>query len=580
MSTGMKRRNSLSLAISGSGGAGVMTAAGVLLAAAARAGFFGLQTRSVGPQIRGGEAAAMVRLATFPVHAHAGAFDLLLAVDWRNFSRFSGEIALAPDALVIMDEASGEPPAEIARTGARLLSLPLAAQAREIGGRVNMLAVGLLGALAGLPQEALEEAIARRFAAKGEDVIAPSIAAMQRGRAMAAQLAERFAPLASPREKTDEEPWIINGNEAAALGALTAGVKFAAAYPITPATEILEWLSPALSGAGGMLVQAEDELASINMIIGASFGGAPSLTATSGPGLSLMQEGIGLAAAAEVPVTVIDVQRGGPSTGIPTKSEQTDLEAALCGPHGEAAHLVTAPTCVADCLNTTAWTVHLAEALQAPAIMLSDQMMGQMKTIMPRPQLPRWRAERLLQEPCEGGYERYRLTKSGISPMALPGTQGCLYTADGLEHGENAIPSTRVEDHAAQLAKRAAKLALHDFGDLWADVSGSGSMAVICWGSTAGAMDEAVRQARRAGMELRAIALRLLMPPQVEKMAAALEGASRLLVVENSFSGQFLRYLRAHFDLPAKVRSLRHAGPRPISAAEIFKALADWQQEA
>ena len=572
-------RENLSLAISGSGGAGVMTASEVLLSAAARAGFFGLQTRSVGPQIRGGEAAAMVRLATFPVQAHAGAFDLLLAVDWRNFERFCGEITLAPDALVIMDEAAGEPPAEIARAGARLLSLPLAAMAGEVKGRVNMLAVGILGALCNLPQTALEEAISRRFAAKGETVTELSIAAMRHGLRAAANLAVDFAPLAEA-DKNPGQPWIINGNEAAALGALTAGVKFAAAYPITPATEILEWLSPALSGAGGMLVQAEDELASINMIIGASFGGAPSLTATSGPGLSLMQEGIGLAAAAEVPVTVIDVQRGGPSTGIPTKSEQTDLEAALCGPHGEAAHLVTAPTCVADCLNTTAWTVHLAEALQAPAIMLSDQMMGQMKTIMPRPQLPRWRAERLLQEPCEGGYERYRLTKSGISPMALPGTQGCLYTADGLEHGENAIPSTRVEDHAAQLAKRAAKLALHDFGDLWADVSGSGSMAVICWGSTAGAMDEAVRQARRAGMELRAIALRLLMPPQVEKMAAALEGASRLLVVENSFSGQFLRYLRAHFDLPAKVRSLRHAGPRPISAAEIFKALTDWQQEA
>ncbi len=572
-------RENLSLAISGSGGAGVMTASEVLLAAAARAGYFGLQTRSVGPQIRGGEAAAMVRLATFPVQAHAGAFDLLLAVDWRNFERFSGEITLAPGALVIMDEASGDPPGQIAAADVRLVRLPLAAMAGEVKGRVNMLAVGILGALCNLPQAALEEAISRRFAAKGETVTELSIAALRRGLSAAENLAADFAPLA----EADENPgrrWIMNGNEAAALGALTAGVKFAAAYPITPATEILEWLSPALSGAGGMLVQAEDELASINMIVGASFGGAPSLTATSGPGLALMLEGIGLAAAAEVPVTVIDVQRGGPSTGIPTKSEQTDLEIALCGPHGEAPHLVTAPTCVADCLNTTAWTVHLAEALQAPAIMLSDQMMGQMKTILPRPQLPRWRAERLLQQPCEGGYERYRITESGISPMALPGTQGCLYTADGLEHGENAIPSTRVEDHAAQLAKRAAKLARHDFGDLWADISGCGQTAVICWGSSAGAMDEAVRQARRAGMELRAIALRLLSPPQVEKMAAALEGVSRLLVVENSFSGQFLRYLRAHFELPAKVRPLRHPGPKPISAAEILEALADWEQEA
>jgi len=566
---------SVSFAISGSGGAGVMTAGEILLMAAAKAGYYGLQTRSVGPQIRGGEAASLMRLATFPVHVHADAFHVLLAVDWLNFDRFSGEIDLADGAVVITDEKSGELPEKVARTASDVIRLPFHDLLKKTGGRVNMLAVGVIGNLVGLPEEALADAISRRFASKGNAVVELSVSTMRTGYAEGEKLRE-FEQRLAPAEPRDGERWIINGNEAAGLGALTAGVKFAAAYPITPATEILEWLSPALSGSGGMLIQAEDELASINMIIGASFGGAPALTATSGPGLALMAEGLGLAAAAEIPVTVIDVQRGGPSTGIPTKSEQTDLNIALCGMHGEAPHLVLAATSVADCIRTTAWAVHLSERLQAPAIMLSDQMMGQMKTIMPRPELPGLKAERETVASCpEGGYARYALTGSGVSPMALPGAPGCMYTADGLEHDERAVPSTRVEDHAAQLAKRYRKLADFDYGPDWADISGEAPLAVITWGSTAGAVREAAREAAGEGLAVKTIVIRLLSPPQKERLEAALEGVRTLLVVENSFSGQFERYLRSFFELPEEVRSHRHPGPRPVTAREILEAIRE-----
>ena len=171
----------------------------------------------------------------------------------------------------------------------------------------------------------------------------------------------------------DDARWNISGNEAAGLGAVRGGIRFVAAYPITPATEILEWLAPNLEKVGGVLVQAEDELASINMIIGGSFGGMPSMTATSGPGLALMMEAIGLAVASETPIVVINVMRGGPSTGIPTKSEQSDLNIALYGLHGDAPHIVTAAHCIADCQFTTQWSVHLAEQLQVPVIVLTDQ---------------------------------------------------------------------------------------------------------------------------------------------------------------------------------------------------------------
>ena len=190
---------------------------------------------------------------------------------------------------------------------------------------------------------------------------------------------------ARSRRRPSRARWLITGNEAAGYGALRGGVRFVAAYPITPATELLEWMAPALAKVGGTLVQAEDELASINMIIGASYGGVPSLTATSGPGLSLMIEALGLGVAAEMPIVVVDVMRSGPSTGIPTKSEQSDLNIALYGLHGDAPHLVVAPNSIADCLAATQWAVQLAEALQVPAIVLSDQYFGQTRAVVDRP---------------------------------------------------------------------------------------------------------------------------------------------------------------------------------------------------
>ena len=215
---------------------------------------------------------------------------------------------------------------------------------------------------------------------------------------------------------------------------------------------------------GGSLLQAEDELASVNMIIGASYGGVPSLTATAGPGLSLMTEAIGLAVAAEVPIVVVDVMRGGPSTGIPAKSEQSDLSFAVSGLHGDAPRLVLAPNSIADCVATTQWAVHLAEALQAPAIVLSDQFMGQSRAIIDAPQESALVAHRLTAAPNTPDYKRYRNTESGVSPMAIPGTPGNVYTADGLEHSESGVPSSQAGDHKLQLDKRERKLALYDYG--------------------------------------------------------------------------------------------------------------------
>ncbi len=569
------RVESVSAALAGSGGAGVMTAGNMLLEAAAQAGYFGLMTRTSGPQIRGGEAAAMLRVSTFATDSQDDRFHVLAAIDWQNVNRFASEIPLGEASLLIGDPAQGEPPEAFLKSGARYVPLPLKALAKQVsGGWPNMVALGVLGAVMGLPEEALERAV-RKSMKKGGEALAAGLAAVKLGMAEAAKL-ERSFPLALPRAGAGR--WLISGNEAAGLGALRGGVRFVAAYPITPATELLEWLSPALTKVGGTLVQAEDELASINMILGASYGGVPALTATSGPGLALMIEALGLGVAAELPIVVVDVMRTGPSTGIATKTEQADLNIAMYGLHGDAPHIVVAPNSVADCLAATQWAAGLAESLQVPAIVLSDQYFGQARAIIDRPPGAPASGKRLLAQPNAPAYKRYALTESGVSPMALPGTPGVTYTADGLEHNERGTPSSQASDHLAQMEKRARKLESLDCGEDWATLEGEGDVAVLTWGSCTAPVREAFARARAEGIQARLVSLRLLSPAQPARLAKALEGVKRVLVVEQSFSGQFQRYLKAEYDLPGEVHSLRRPGPLPIRPDEIHRTLKSWSR--
>jgi 2-oxoglutarate ferredoxin oxidoreductase subunit alpha len=569
---------SVSIVLAGSGGAGVMTAGNMLLEAAAHAGYYALMTRSSGPQIRGGEAAAMLRIACHPVECMADRFDVLAAVDWENVQRFNAEIPLAARSLIIGDPDQGAPPEVFLKSGAMHADLSLKTLARTVPeGRANMVLLGAVAALLDLPDDAVARAVEKTLG-KRPAALAPSLAAVAAGRAAAAGI-ERHFPLDAP-PASHQPRWLLTGNEAAGYGALKGGVRFVAAYPITPATELLEWMSPALAEVGGTLVQAEDELASINMAIGGSYGGVPSLTATSGPGLSLMVEALGLAVAAEIPIVVVDVMRVGPSTGIPTKSEQGDLNIAVHGLHGDAPHLVLAPNSVADCLGTTEWAVQLAEALQAPAIVLSDQFLGQARSVVDRPaDLPRGNGRKVASADTPG-YRRYALTPDGISPMAIPGTPGLAYTADGLEHAERGTPSSQAADHFAQLDKRRDKLAGWDYGEQWAEVEGdpAAECAVITFGSCTGPVREGLARAAQDGVAARLVSLRLLAPLPAGRLATALAGAGRVLVVEQNHSAQLYKYLRAECDLPGRVTSLHRAGALQFQPGEIHRHLLDWSR--
>ena len=582
VATRPRAHQGISVALAGSGGSGVMTAGTLLLEAAAKAGLYGLMVRTSGPQIRGGEAAALVRIADAPVDTLDDAFQLLLAIDWLNIHQFVDEIPLAAGSIVIGDADEGECPEAFRRDDSRFLHVALKKAAKAIAGSwTNMVALGVAGALANLPTAALEAAV-REGWKRDDSSLTANLLAVRAG----VHLAHDLGPLPVLAQRRVRSPaihqvgarWLLSGNEAAGYGAVRGGVRFVAAYPITPATELLEWMAPALQRIGGTLVQAEDELASVNMAIGASYGGVPALTATAGPGLALMTEALGLAVAAEIPLVVVDVMRGGPSTGIPAKSEQSDLSFAVNGLHGDAPRLVLAPTSIADCIETTQWAAELAEALQAPAIVLSDQFMGQTRATIDRPRTRVSAPRRVTAPAAAANYKRYANTESGVSPMAVPGTPGVAYTADGLEHTETGLPTSNARAHALQLDKRARKLDAFDYGARWADVEGDASLAVITFGSTSGAVREAARHASDRGVPVRVITIRLLAPLKPDLVRRALAGVSRAIVVEQNHGGQLHRYLRSMVDFDCPLSSFHRPGPLPLRPGTLAQMLLEWSR--
>ena len=564
-----------SVVFSGSGGSGAMSAGELLLRAAAEAGYYGVMSKLFGAQVRGGEAAALVKISTEPVTFPPDRFDLFVALDWQHVEQFAPEIPLDGKTIILADPQSGSTPASIAKSGARTIPFAMAnASATPLeralqGKHTNVFAAGAVAALAGLPVDGLHAALASVLGGKSSRAIKTNSAALDAGIAASAALDLDLRLL--PAHPTPR--WLLTGNQALAVGALRGGVRFAGCYPITPATDLVEWLSPQIAKLGGRLTLAEDELAAINMVVGASFAGVPAMTVTSGPGLSLMIETIGLAIAAEIPAVIIDVMRGGPSTGIPSKTEQSDVNIAIYGGHGDAPRIVLAPTSVRDCIFTGEWAVYLAESLQSPVIVLSDMALGQTLTVVdPKPERPEPLKRRT--ELPQGPFKRYAIGPDPVSPMPLPGTPHGQWVGEGLTHNEIGIPVGGASAHAAQLDKRARKFAQFDPEKLWGDVWGEGEVAILTFGSGIGPAQETARRLKAAGQGTRVVSLRVLSPLPTAAIARALEGATRIVVMEQNHSAQLYRHLLAHKAIPPSAESIARPGPLPFRPAEITAHLA------
>ncbi|MGE5412971.1 MAG: 2-oxoacid:acceptor oxidoreductase subunit alpha [Syntrophomonadaceae bacterium] len=573
----------VTITVVGSGGDGVVTLGDLVAQVAANEGLNVIKTEAYGPQIRGGESSCTVRVASREIYSQGAAVDVLVVFSWNDYARFRGEISVASDALVL-GEASEEPPSAedlgvIGGDELTLLQVPFAELSKTATGAAaskNVVALGILGGLLGLPAEKLQRALARRFGRKKAAVLEAVGRALTTGFEFAESKRQAFESRRLQYEPGTSQ-LLLSGNEAAAIGALHAGCRFFAGYPITPSSEILHFLGEWMPRTGGAFLQTEDELAAIGAVIGASFAGVKAMTATSGPGLSLMIEMIGLASMAEVPVVIIDVQRGGPSTGNPTKSEQADLLQCLFGTHGDAPKAVLACSDVEDCFHATVEAFNIAEEFQIPVLVLSDQAVGQRKeTISSAAMRHEVRDRRKPTEEELEGYERYRDTPTGVSPMSVPGMKKGMYQTNGLEHGEDGRPDSLYLTHETMNAKRYRKMwpireryhSFRCFGPTRADVG------ILCWGSSAGPVQEAVAAANARGESVSAFVPQMLYPfpkRDFEQFAASVD---ELLIVELSYTAQFYKYLRTFLDLPAdRTHVFKRSGGKDLTAAEVTEQI-------
>lgn len=572
-------RSDVSLAIVGSGGAGVMTTGDLLLSTASFCGLYAVMTRSYGPQIRGGESACFLRLGNKPFEKQADGIDLLVAFDWRNADRFQEELSLSPDAWILYEKAEGDPPQDFLKRKNNL-SIDWKELARKVEGgkgRANVLAFGMLCYLLGVKEAAAIKALEDRFRSSDKSTLENNVKSFQAGWRWAGQTWSQRPPFQLPIVEEASPHWVLTGNQGIVIGSLMAGCDFYAGYPITPATDIMEDLSHYLPQRGGVLIQAEDELAAVNMAIGASFGGKKAMTATSGPGFSLMAEGLGLALMAEIPLVVVDVQRAGPSTGVPTKTEQSDLWAALGSSHGDNPRVVLAPSSVRGCIEMTVKAFNIAEAYQVPVILLSDQFLGSRTESMDPIPLDAFKVQkRQLAENLEGSsYRRFDPTGGAVIPIAVPGMAGGEYTADGLEHDDRGWPDASHRMHQTQSDRRLRKLDPLAVEEGWIELCGDPTAAAgfIGWGSTGGVIREAVRTARMEGYSMRGIIPHLLFPPQADLLNRIFDGMEMLYVAELSSMGQFLHYLRSYCQLPPTVVPISRAGGMPFRTSELLSVV-------
>lgn len=571
-------RKDIVVRVAGEGGEGVISVAEILARSAAIANWRVFTFRSYPAEIKGGLAMMQVRINTDEIQSIGMDADVLMAFNQEALDVWGDRIA--PGGILLYDPKQCQIPDGYRH---KLHPLPLHDTAMaETGGRIskNIVALASLIRIVRIPPEEPRQLIANRFKRKGEEVVEKNLKAFDAGLALldGSPELEAFA-LQAPDTKPANKI-IISGNDALSMGAIAAGCRFVAGYPITPATPILEFMMKYLPGFGGNVVQAEDEIAAISACLGASYTGAKAMTATSGPGLCLMSELIGLASMSEIPIVIVDVQRSGPGTGMPTKTEQSDLLYALYGTAGEAPRIVLAPTSIEDCFYQAINAFNLAERYQLPVIVLSDQSMAYRTQSLNRPEIVNLDIAKRDSPNGDGAesYRRYRQTNSGVSPMAIPGVADGMYIATGLEHDETGAPNYTPENRERMMAKRYRKLGtlaayLDENGNGTCDVPDGAEVGIIGWGSTEGPIREAIQRAEVDGVKIAHLQPKVLMPLARKKVERFMRPLKKVFVFEENYTAQFSTYLKSHF--PIEPIEVNKCSGLPFSGDEVFEALKE-----
>src|SRR5579864_6293778 len=576
-------RSDLTWMIGGKTGEGVDSAGEVFALGAARSGLEVHTFRLFPPIIKGGPTAYEVRIGPRPLHARGDRLDCLVALDNDTIAKHGA--TLRPGGFLVVDDGrvTGEGVPDAVRC-----PVPLTKLAADAGGAImkNMVALGVSTRLLGLNPAGLREAVRRRFESKGAPVQTQNAAAVDVGwrfadtawrdrPAPAAWTAGRAAGGAGPAAT-----YFLSGNDAIAMGALAAGCRLYASYPITPASDILEWMAEHLPAVGGAAVQTEDEIAALGVVLGAGYAGVRAMTATSGPGISLMTETLGLAGMAEIPAVIVAAQRPGPSAGMPTKHEQADLLHLVYASHGEFPRIVLTPGTLEECFSDTALAFNLAERFQCPVLVAVDQDLVLARSTAARLPLDGVRidrGERLSDADAlrlGETYERYALTTSGVSARAVPGQPGIRFLSSGDAHDPRGVIDVEDPDvRRAMVDKRLRKTR-----EVWRHaagtaVEGDGDVLVISLGSPCGPIREAAARLNQKGRPVRFLQIRCLWPFPAHEIGPEVARADRVVVVEHNATGQVASLVRSHVGGHEKVTGLRRYDGLPFRPADIEAGL-------
>ncbi len=564
--------------IGGEGGDGIISMGEILSRAVVRGGLNIHAYRTFPAEIRGGLAMFQLRAGSGPTLSLKQQVDVLLAFNQDAYNAYVQNVK--GEGVLLFDPKLCQPDDRLG--GRERADLPLEDLSRECTGDTrgkNMVALGALMFLHDVPVSYAHTLTKAFFARKGDEVVVKNIRAVDAGLAYAAQHLQKWQR--HFRLQPDRDQILINGNEAVALGAIAAGCEFIGGYPITPATPVFEMLCKELPKFGGVAVQMEDEIASLASVIGASFTGKRAMTATSGPGLSLMSETLNLAAMAETPVVIINVQRAGPSTGMPTKTEQSDLKFAIYGTSGESPRCIIAPLSVEDAFYQTMRAFRIAERYQMPVIVLTDMCLAYSTNNIDRPDLAQFeQARRKRPEPgaTSETFRRYAFTPNGVSPMPVPGEDDLIYMGTGLEHNEKGDPNYTPEMHMKMTEKRFLKL--KTLGDavmqlpVEEHMPEGAEIGVIGWGSTFGALQEAVEMlARKDGIHIAHLHPRVLSPLREWGIRRFLGPLKKIIVAEENFTGQYAHFLKGKFGIhPIEIH--KYDGI-PFTSEELYASLKE-----
>jgi 2-oxoglutarate ferredoxin oxidoreductase subunit alpha len=554
-------RFDLTIAIGGAAGQGIATPGDILARIFVRRGLHVNAYNAYQSIIRGGHIFLTLRTSDQPVHCSGDKVDILIALNQDTMNRHIG--LLKAGAVVLYNGDKIEP--TTAADEVQLCPFSVKGLAPAVKGDLvqNTIALGAILRLIGVEFAVLQEILAHQFKKKGDAAIAENVAVARAGYDHADA---HFKPFPFVLPDTGRKLAFFEGNQALAMGGAAAGVRFYCAYPMSPSSGVLHWMARHGRRLGIMVRQVEDEIGVINMTIGAAHAGCRAMCATSGGGFALMSEALGSAAMMEIPLVCINVQRAGPATGLPTKTEQGDLWEVMGAGQGDYPRIIVAPTTIPDCFKTVPQLFNLADKFQCPGIVISDLLISEGRSSVDPAELdfnvPIDRGEVIglngAAPSPDNGYKRYQFTASGISPRALPGTPGYVHVAATDEHDEEGVlisdeftnANKRQAIHEKRMRKMEGVLPLLEPPAIRGPADAE--VTLVGWGSTQGVIQEAVEKLKdEERIAANHLQIKWLVPLHAEAIASLLSRSKKIIIVENNFSGQFARYLRSETSIVA-----------------------------